>query len=76
MVNLRSPDQGPPPPPRYTGPTIPTAYDPNWQLFVNLTPAQIAWFQAQPEWQTFLTYVAQNPAQATIHAEIGLAAKV
>ncbi len=34
----------------YTGPDVPTAYNPNWQYFTNLTPAQIAAFQAFPEW--------------------------
>jgi hypothetical protein len=36
----------------YTGPDVPTAYDPDWQHFTSLTPDQIAWFQAQPEWAT------------------------
>jgi hypothetical protein len=33
----------------YAGPAVPTSYDPSWQLFVNLTPAQIAAFQAFPQ---------------------------
>jgi hypothetical protein len=43
----------------YNGPVVPVAYDPDWQHFKNLTPAQIAWFQAQPEWAAF---VAMQPA--------------
>lgn len=38
----------------YDGPEVPTAFDPNWQYFTNLTPNQIAWFQAQPEWNSFV----------------------
>jgi hypothetical protein len=49
----------------YSGPSVPIAYDPNWQFFTNLTPAQIAWFQAQPEWQNFLQYFALSPTTAT-----------
>lgn len=49
-------------PPMYSGPEIPTAFDPNWQSFVNLTPDQIAWFQAQPEWRNFLASAELNPA--------------
>lgn len=61
----------PTPPNRtYSGPEIPTAYDPNWQIYNNLSPAQIAWFQAQPEWQNFLSYVALNPVTATINANV------
>lgn len=43
----------------YNGPAVPVVYDPNWQLFTNLTQAQIAWFQAQPEW-TAKVAVLQN----------------
>lgn len=57
---------------RYLGPSVPVAYDAGWQLFTNLTPAQIAWFQAQPEWQNFLAYVAISPATAV--AAISVAA--
>lgn len=49
----------------YSGPAVPTAYDVNWQIYTNLTPDQIAWFQAQPEWANFVAWVALNPAQAT-----------
>lgn len=49
----------------YSGPTVPTAYDSNWQYFTNLTLDQIAWFQAQPEWAAFLAYVALSPKTAT-----------
>ncbi len=53
-------------PPTYSGPAVPIAYDENWQKFVNLTPAQIAWFEAQPEWHNFLAYVALSPQTATV----------
>lgn len=62
------PNLGPPSPQPiiiYSGPATPTAYDPNWQYFTNLTPDQIAWFQAQPEWQNFLAAVALSPTTAT-----------
>lgn len=42
------------PEPIYTGPDVPVSYDPNWQMFTNLTTDQIAWFQAQPEWKSFV----------------------
>jgi hypothetical protein len=42
----------------YTGPTIPAVYNPDWQYFTNLTSAQIAAFQAFPEWAA---YVATQP---------------
>lgn len=29
---------------------IPTAWDAGWQLYTDLSPAQIAAFQATPEW--------------------------
>lgn len=51
----------------------PLAYDAAWQYFTNLTPFQVAWFQAQPEWQNFLAYVALDPPNATMHAQIGVA---
>ncbi len=50
----------------YSGPDVPTTYNPDWQYFKNLTPAQIGWFQAQPEWQNFLAYVALSPKTATV----------
>lgn len=49
----------------YSGPDTPAAYNEDWQYFTNLTPDQIAWFQAQPEWQNFLAYVALSPFTAT-----------
>lgn len=55
-------------PTQYAGPAVPAAYDDNWQYFTNLTPDQIAWFQAQPEWQNFLTFVALNPKAAAVGA--------
>ncbi len=45
---------------------LPNAYDSNWQLYTDLTPAQIAAFQAMPEWQNFLNYVALAPKTATV----------
>jgi hypothetical protein len=45
----------------YSGPAVPVAYDLGWQLFTNLTPDQIAWFQAQPEWATFTAAQPANP---------------
>lgn len=66
-----------PPPPKvtiYTGPAVPVAYDPNWQLFTNLKPEQVAWFQAQPEWADFVAWVALNPVTATINAQVSPAA--
>lgn len=40
----------------YTGPSIPTAYDPGWQTYTNLTQEQIAAFQSFPE--DLLKYLA------------------
>lgn len=48
----------------YSGPAIPVSYDSNWQYFTNLTLDQIAWFQAQPEWQNYIAYVALSPKTA------------
>lgn len=48
----------------YSGPDVPTVYDPKWQYFTNLTAAQIAWFQARPEWQNFVSYVSISPKTA------------
>lgn len=75
QILLLDPNFQPPAPVNrtYTGPLVPLAYDVNWQEYGNLSPAQIAWFQAQPEWQNFLTYIALDPANATIHASIGVA---
>lgn len=66
MPKALPPDYQPSPQPSlvYGGPAVPTAYDPNWQYFINLTPAQVAWFQSQPEWQNFLAYVSLSPATA------------
>lgn len=49
----------------YSGPTTPTAYDPNWQFYTNLTFVQKAWFEAQPEWQNFKAFAAANPTKAS-----------
>lgn len=54
----------------YGGPDVPLVYDSNWQYFTNLTPAQIAWFQAQPEWRNFTSWVALSPAAATLNANV------
>lgn len=32
---------------------LPSAYDPTWQGYSNLTPAQQAWFRSQPQWLTY-----------------------
>lgn len=44
---------------------IPTAYDPNWQTYTDLTREQILAFQSMPEWQNFLSFVAMSPSTAT-----------
>lgn len=64
LRGLPLPNYQPAPQPNkiYNGPAVPAAYDQNWQLFTNLTPAQVAWFQAQPEWAAKVT---------TINAAIG-----
>ena len=49
----------PPPPIIYTGPAVPTAYNSNWGRFKNLTAAQVAWFQSQPEDLTKYAHVAR-----------------
>lgn len=49
---------------RYSGPPVPTAYDPNWQKYTNLTKPQIAWFQAQP--QDLITYATLKVQQADV----------
>lgn len=66
----RPPNYRPSPPVNrtYSGPSVPAAYDPNWQLYNNLTRGQISWFQAQPEWQDFITYVSASPRTATAAA--------
>lgn len=40
---------------------MPTAYNFNWQYFTNLTPAQITWFESQPDWADFVAAVTANP---------------
>lgn len=32
---------------------LPVTYDPTWQGYSNLTPAQQAWFRSQPQWLTY-----------------------
>ena len=49
----------------YSGPDVPTAYDPNWQYLKNLIADQIAWYMRQPEWQNFQTYASLFPKIAT-----------
>lgn len=72
-----NPNYKPSPPNRtYSGPMVPTAYDPNWQIYNNLTADQIAWFRAQPEWHNFVAWVALDPAKATIHADAPDAATI
>lgn len=73
MANLSRPPNTMPPPIRtYTGSATPAAYDPNWQYFTNLTPDQIAWFQAQPEWQNFLSYRALSPKTTPIGVPVAV----
>lgn len=33
----------------YKGPALPEAYNPNWQLYTNLTKEQVRFFQSTPE---------------------------
>lgn len=63
-------NSNPPPPIIYTGPDVPTVYDSGWQFYTNLTSAQIAWFQSQPEWQNFLAYVALSPSTSVAGAPV------
>lgn len=56
----------------YIGPDVPVAYQDGWQYFNNLTADQIAWFQAQPEWQNFLSYVALSPQTATVATPVAV----
>lgn len=75
MINLgprRNIVSSPQKPTIYSGPTIPLVYDIDWQHFTNLTKDQIAWFQAQPEWQDFLSYVALSPKAASAAAPIAV----
>lgn len=51
---------------------MPLAYDINWQRYTNLTADQIQWFQAQPEWQNFLTYVVLSPQTATVATPVAV----
>lgn len=61
-----------PVPPKFQSPlgsnnndgALPTAYDPNWPTYVNLTPAQIVAFQKFP--QDLLRYAAQRRWEAMI----------
>lgn len=72
---IQNPNYKPSPQPNriYSGPEVPTAYDPNWQLFTNLTPNQIAWFQSQPEWGDFVSWVAAVGPDATTNSEVSAA---
>jgi hypothetical protein len=45
---------------------MPLAYEPLWQYFTNLTPAQIAAFQAMPEWTAFVAKVQADPSGTSI----------
>lgn len=74
MARFKPPKNVLPQPNRtYSGPLVPVAYDANWQLFNNLTQDQIAWFQAQPQWQDFVSWVALSPVAATINAGVSAA---
>lgn len=57
----------------YNGPDIPQSYDPDWQHFTNLTKDQIAWFQAQPEWSDFISYVSAAGPAAMINSAVSVA---
>lgn len=46
----------------YTGPAVPTTYDPLWPTYTNLTPAQKLIFQSMP--QALVVYSAQQCAAA------------
>lgn len=54
--------------PKRNDPTIPTAYDPQWQFYVDLTPAQIAAYQAMPEWAA---YVITQPVTDWVARALG-----
>jgi hypothetical protein len=48
----------------YTGPAAPTAWDPNWDKFTNLTPAQRGVFEAMPE--DLINYATISVQQADV----------
>jgi len=52
----------------YTGPAVPATYDPTWQGYTNLTPAQIAAFQAMP--QDLIKYAGQRRWQKEIGSTV------
>lgn len=43
---------------------MPQVYDPDWQRYTDLSPTQVEWFRAQPEWANFLALVALSPKTA------------
>lgn len=49
---------------------MPLSYDMRWQYFTNLTPDQIGWFKAQPEWATFMAAQQADPSRTSIPAPI------
>ena len=49
LKNSTAPFRQPPAPKLYAGPAVPTAYDPQWRTYTNLTPTQIDAFKAMPE---------------------------
>lgn len=49
---------------QYDGPSTPTAYDPRWQFYSNLTAAQQQWFRSQPQW--LVTYAGLKRWQKEI----------
>lgn len=50
---------------------IPTQWDAGWQFYTDLTPDQVAAFQAMPEWQDFLRSFNAwvNPAGLNVSSE-------
>lgn len=67
-TRIRSAPQPPPPTVSGLNGAMPTVYNVKWQTFTDLTPAQVDWYRAQPEWQNFMAWVALDPPNATIHA--------
>jgi hypothetical protein len=63
LKNSIAPFRQPQAPKLYTGPPVPTAYDPQWRTYTNLTPAQIDAFKSMPE---TLMQVARDLRHAAI----------
>lgn len=57
----------------YTGPTVPTAYDPTWQTYTNLTQAQKVAFQSFPQALQIYALIRRGLAESsTLPASIAL----